>query len=224
MKDSNYIVIQGWMVNQLKLKGNDLMLFAVIYGFSQDEESEFTGSLNYLCVALNCSRNTAKKSLKNLTDKKFIKKNTQVVNGVTFNKYSVIDGGGQFLTEGVSKTPIEGGQFLTGGGAVSDPNNTINNTINNKNINNRKLDFEKSLIPFLNIYKKPMLREFADFWCEHGVKDRKLRFEKEKTFGLKRRLTTWHNSKYNNHKNDLSKGDAIINAVERIKNQKRRDI
>jgi hypothetical protein len=38
-----------------------------------------------------------------------------------------------------------------------------------------------------------MLREFYDYWTEHGVKDKKLRFEKEKTFGIEQRLRTWYN-------------------------------
>lgn len=44
----NYIVIQGWMVTELGLKGNDLLVYAIIYGFSQDEESIFYGSRQYL--------------------------------------------------------------------------------------------------------------------------------------------------------------------------------
>jgi hypothetical protein len=48
MKNSQYINIQGWMVNELKLKGNDLIIFAIIFGFSQDQESWFNGSLQYL--------------------------------------------------------------------------------------------------------------------------------------------------------------------------------
>ena len=36
MKSDNYIVIQGWMVNELNLKGNDLLVFALIYGFTRD--------------------------------------------------------------------------------------------------------------------------------------------------------------------------------------------
>ena len=92
----------------------------------------------------------------------------------------------------------------------------INKKNNKKDIVFRVKEFEKSLIPFVNIYKKEMLREFADFWCEHGVSDRKLRFEKQKTFGLKRRLATWHNSEYNNHKNESSK--SIKERTAHIKN------
>ena len=40
IKRSNFVIIQGWMITDLKLKGNQLMIFAAIYGFSQDGESE----------------------------------------------------------------------------------------------------------------------------------------------------------------------------------------
>ena len=81
----------------------------------------------------------------------------------------------------------------------------INKKNNKKDISFRVKEFEKSLIPFVSIYKKQMLREFADYWCEHSTGDKKLRHEKEKTFGLKRRLSTWHNSEYNKHKNESNK-------------------
>ena len=42
----NYYSVQGWMVKDLNLKGNELAVFAIIYGFSQDNETWFTGSLN----------------------------------------------------------------------------------------------------------------------------------------------------------------------------------
>ena len=33
IKDENFIMIQGWMVNMLNLKGNELLVYAIIYGF-----------------------------------------------------------------------------------------------------------------------------------------------------------------------------------------------
>ena len=48
MDNNSYIHIGGWMVNDLHLHGADLMVNAIIYGFSQDGCSEFRGSLNYL--------------------------------------------------------------------------------------------------------------------------------------------------------------------------------
>ena len=35
------------------------------------------------------------------------------------------------------------------------------------------------------------LKNFFEYWTEHGAKDKKMRFEKEKTFGIVRRLGTW---------------------------------
>ena len=45
-----YIAIQDWMISDLQLKGNELLTYALIYGFSQDGESEFKGSLKYLSL------------------------------------------------------------------------------------------------------------------------------------------------------------------------------
>lgn len=48
IKNENFYTVLGWMLNVLELKGNNLIIFAIIYSFSQDGESEFTGSLTYL--------------------------------------------------------------------------------------------------------------------------------------------------------------------------------
>lgn len=87
IKDENYYQISGWMINRLGLKGNELQVFAIIYGFSQDGESEFRGSLSYLENWLGVSRPTVIKALKELVDKEYIIKETEEINGVTFNRY-----------------------------------------------------------------------------------------------------------------------------------------
>lgn len=63
----NYYSVQGWMVKDLNLKGNELAVFAIIYGFSQDNETWFTGSLNYLCEWLTTSRPTTIEILKKIS-------------------------------------------------------------------------------------------------------------------------------------------------------------
>ncbi|MFN8579299.1 MAG: helix-turn-helix domain-containing protein [Candidatus Sericytochromatia bacterium] len=74
MKNENYINIQGWMINELNLKGNELILYAIIYGFSQDGQSEFFGSVRYIAEALQISTRTSAQLIRNLLDKKFIKR------------------------------------------------------------------------------------------------------------------------------------------------------
>ena len=44
--NDNYIVIQSWMVSELGLKGNQLIIYALVYGFSQAEEQVCTCGAN----------------------------------------------------------------------------------------------------------------------------------------------------------------------------------
>ena len=63
-----YLNIQGWMVTDLLLKGNELFLFALIYGFCQNREASFTGSLDYLCQWTNTSERTVQNTINRLVN------------------------------------------------------------------------------------------------------------------------------------------------------------
>lgn len=74
------------------------------------------------------------------------------------------------------------------------PDNTqtiLEETKVNKTILERKAEFQNSLLPFMKDFDSVLLNEFFSYWSEHGDKDRKMRFEKEKSFGISRRLSTW---------------------------------
>ena len=90
IKNENFIAIQGFMVKELGLSGNELIAYALIYGFSQDSESEFKGSLSYVAEWLNCSKTTAFNLLNKLADDGFIKKTEKTINGVKFCNYSAV--------------------------------------------------------------------------------------------------------------------------------------
>lgn len=77
--------------------------------------------------------------------------------------------------------------------AVNDNVNVNDKVINN--IDSRKTSFANSIKPFLETYGKEMCTEFYMYWTEHGEKDKKMRFEKEKTFGIKQRLDRWKSNK-----------------------------
>lgn len=89
MKDNNYIVIQGWMVSRLKLTGNALMVYACIFGFSQDGEW-FTGTASYLAEWCDCRKKYMLTLLKKMTDEGLLRKRTREQNGVTFCDYQAI--------------------------------------------------------------------------------------------------------------------------------------
>lgn len=85
--NENYITIQGWMINELQLKGNELMIYAIIYGFSQLENQKFTGSLQYLADWTNSTKQGVIKNLKSLLNKNLIVKEDKNINGVKFCEY-----------------------------------------------------------------------------------------------------------------------------------------
>lgn len=72
IKDENYFQIQGWMRTKLNLSGNELLIFAIIHGFSQDGESKFYGNIDYLGEFAGTSRPTTIKILKSLLAKGLI--------------------------------------------------------------------------------------------------------------------------------------------------------
>ena len=41
-----------------------------------------------------------------------------------------------------------------------------------------------------------MIKDFYEYWTEHSINDKKMRFEKQTSFDISRRLKTWlRNSK-----------------------------
>lgn len=91
IQDNQYINIQGWMRTKLKLKGNELMTYAIIYGFSQDGQSKFSGTRDYIKEWTGMSVRTASTVLESLVDQGLIVKNESFVgkDGGTRNQYSV---------------------------------------------------------------------------------------------------------------------------------------
>lgn len=62
----------------------------------------------------------------------------------------------------------------------------------------REQAFYDSLVPFVEVYGKEMIREFYDYWTEPNKSGTQMRFELERTWCLNRRLGTWarNNGKY----------------------------
>ena len=142
IKDDNYYQVSGWMLNRLGLKGTALDVYAIIYAFSQDGESCFSGSLKYLMDFTNASRRTIINTLKDLTEKGYLMKRENLVDGVKFCTYRAVKNppmgsaetapGVQELHGGSAETAPGAVQNLHGGGAKTAPNNKDNNKSNNK--------------------------------------------------------------------------------------------
>jgi hypothetical protein len=79
------------------------------------------------------------------------------------------------------------------------------NIKDNNSIVTRKLKFAQSLIPFIKIYEKEMIRDFCDYWTEPNKSNTKFRQELQKTWSVNRRLETWNNNNFNKQQNGKSK-------------------
>lgn len=91
VREDNYFAVQGWMVTELKLKGNALMLYAIIYGFSQTTNTAFTGSVDYLCEWLGgVSRPTIINTLDNLVKQGLLTKSSTTKGALIYNSYTAL--------------------------------------------------------------------------------------------------------------------------------------
>lgn len=240
--DTNYYVVHGWM-REMGLKGLQLDLYAIIYGFCQDNGSAFYGTISYLEEFTGFSRRAVIDALNDLVGKGYIRKDIedlgQQVRRVKYSciKEQICIGSAEFAQGDV--------QNLQGGCADFAPNkeniyiNNINNIketttyssskekrfsltpqepyqssegdtpspLNNQKINpngsetrcsaptttadreEREQAFREQADKFIPEYGRKMIDAFCDYWTEFGGK--KMRFEKEKTWELKRRLQTW---------------------------------
>lgn len=74
VRSDNFIVIQGWMVSELGLKGNELLVYALIYGFTQNGSQAFAGTLQYIADWCNATRRSVGGCLKALVGKGLLRK------------------------------------------------------------------------------------------------------------------------------------------------------
>lgn len=134
-----YIVLQGWMISDLKLKGNELIIYACIYGFSQAESQVFSGSLQYLADWTNSTKQGVVKCLKSLVEKGFVVKTDKVINGVKFCEYYATKFNGVYnkIAQGMQ-------QSLMGGMQQS-----LTNNIDKDNLSNNK-EIYIAVIDYLN--------------------------------------------------------------------------
>ena len=138
-------------MGNLKLSLVEKTIFAIIYGFSQDEDSEFHGSRQYLAQWCEASTKTVGRALSHLVELGYIHKREEVVGGVKFCRYSVD-------VPTVDKMSLPGTNWVNGRdilGKATDKmsHNNIDNNADNKlsansdNIERKPaFDFKKSLM------------------------------------------------------------------------------
>lgn len=158
LSNENYIVIQGWMINELGLKSNELLIYAIIYGFCQAEDQCFNGSLQYLAEWTNSTRQGVTKTLKSLIEKGFIEKKETTIDGVKRCEY--------YLNR--CTTEFTGCTTELYRGVQQSLHNNIN--IYKKEVYNNKLLYTKKENKKTSKFVKPKLEEVAKYCLERNNK------------------------------------------------------
>ena len=139
ISDGTYITIQGWMRTELKLSGNELIVYAIIYGFSQNKQGEFTGSAQYLADWVGCTRRTVMTILNKLVEAKLISKTEISFNNNEKRVSYQAEIGCEKTSQGVKNFHRGCEKISQGGvknfhrGCEKISHNNINNNTNNNN-------------------------------------------------------------------------------------------
>lgn len=166
VKRNSYIVIQGWMLTDLKLKGNELMVYAIVYGFSKDADDQwFTGSLQYIVDWTNSTKRTVLTCLQSLESKGLIEKQDIYLNNVKFCKYRAVNfsQGGNIFQGGGEKISTPSENSSMGGSEKTSPNNIDLNNLNNNLNNNTRIDNKN------NRFVPPTIEEVAAYCQENDI-------------------------------------------------------
>ncbi len=84
-----HIVITSGMIETLDLKGNELLAFAMINGYSQNRQGAFLGSISFIAYTLNVTPKTVVNTLNSLVEKGMIDKVETRLNNVRRSEYLV---------------------------------------------------------------------------------------------------------------------------------------
>lgn len=72
MKDTDFIIKQGWMVTKLHLKGMSLELYALVYGYTKDGASWYETNIANIMEWLVASESTVHRHLRELVEAGYI--------------------------------------------------------------------------------------------------------------------------------------------------------
>ena len=180
LKDDSNIQIYGWMATKLKLKGNELLIYAVIYSFSRNDNGNgvFNASIPYLQEWTNIASKNVRSCLKNLLDKQLIIKVEDNYSKRKPNVYKInkqILQGTKSMQTGYETTPVQGTKSMqtgyeryTNNNIINTKDNTTINTNNNTIINSTISDEEEALGKVCEMYAKEIT---GKLYCSpHEVK------------------------------------------------------
>lgn len=157
---SKFYTVLDFMVFDLKLKGLQKDIYAIIYGFCMADKP-YTGGLGYLADWTQSTKQGVLKALKELAEKGLIESREHYENGVKFVDYYVTKFNG-------IKQSLMGYSTEFNEGIKLSLTNNINNNIDN-NID-RKEYISKDILKKSSKFQKPTLDEIKDYCSQMNYK------------------------------------------------------
>ena len=170
IRSDTHITLDGWMINELELSGSELIVYGLIWGFSQAEGQWCTASQAYIARWANITTRGLIKILNKLEEKGLLIKEKNVCKKGFECKYKAIRPGAENQDSDVNKVHIRGEQS-----SYPDVNkvqvryeqsshNNIEDNIDNNIADNKKENIKRKNESF----KKPTLEEIAAYLRERN--------------------------------------------------------
>ncbi len=115
LPDNAYMVIQAFMRDELHLEKTELLVYAVIHGFSQGGNGRFVGTNEFLSEWTGASERSVRAAISSLAESGLIEKGQSIINGTAVRTLKTTPAkiaatgkncreGGQKLPQGAAKT------------------------------------------------------------------------------------------------------------------------
>lgn len=158
-KLDQFLLIPSFARTELDLKGNELLVFGLLYGFCQDGISKFRGSLDYICEWVGATKPSVIKALSLLQEKNIVEKYDVVINGACKRtEYGINFSGLKNFTRTGKETLLATGKETL---LAIQYDNIVEENIVKENIVNNNIKENTSL----NRFKKPLVSEI-DAYCK----------------------------------------------------------
>ena len=171
VKNENYYQVSGWMLNELQLKGNELLVYAIIYGFTQSNNC-YSGGLSYLEDFTGATKPTVIQVIKNLCVKGLLIKESFTTDKGICNTYKAVKNfdlvknfnqDGKEILPGVVKNFNQDGKEIL-------PNNNIYNNTSDNNIHNNIPAYIKESYKNTKTENVDLLKTCHELILEHNAK------------------------------------------------------
>ena len=133
---NHYFTVHGYAILDLNLKGNEIIIYSIIAGFSSSDNGYFTGSRQYLADWCNSTVRGVQKVLNSLVERGYIEKKVEKKGAIKHCYYRTVDidtiltnkeeKGTKFTRTGEQSSLSEGTKF-TRTGEQSSHNSIVDN-------------------------------------------------------------------------------------------------